>query len=89
MRNYEILLVDDDPLILKTIGLYLEKQGYLVTKVESGEDAVEKISSKKFDMVITDLIMNGIDGLGVLEKAKMTDPKTIVMIVFPPEKLTD
>jgi len=81
MRDYEILLVDDDPLILKTIGYYLEKQGYLVTKVESGEDAVEKISSNKFDMVITDLIMNGINGIGVLEKAKKTDPKTIVMIL--------
>lgn len=81
MRDYQILLVDDDPLILETIGIFLENQGHIVTKVESGERAVEEITREKFDMVITDLVMEDIDGIGILKKVKEVDPQTMVIIL--------
>lgn len=81
MENYEILLVDDDPFILQSIGPALEKDGYTVATAESGEKAIEMISEKDFDLVLTDLVMDPIDGIGVLKKAKEKDPETIIIIL--------
>jgi len=81
MENYEILLVDDDPFILQSIGPALEKDGYTVATAESGGKAIEMISERNFDLVLTDLVMDPIDGIGVLKKAKETDPETMVIIL--------
>lgn len=81
MENYEILLVDDDPFILQSIGLALEKDGYAVATAENGEKAIELIREKDFDLVLTDLVMDPIDGIGVLKKAKEANPETMVIIL--------
>ena len=81
MENHEILLVDDDPFILQSIGPALEKDGYTVATAESGEKAIEMISERDFDLVLTDLVMDPIDGIGVLKKAKEINPETIVIIL--------
>lgn len=81
MRKYNILLVDDDPFILKSIGPYLKDKGYQVTTAESGELAVEALSNKDVDLVITDLVMEGINGIDVLKKAKELNSETKVIII--------
>jgi len=81
MENYEILLVDDDPFILQSIGPALEKDGYSVATAENGEKAIEMIREKDFDLVLTDLVMDPIDGIGVLKKAKEANPETMVIIL--------
>lgn len=81
MREYEVLLVDDDPFILRTVGPALESQGYHVTTAENGKEAVETMGRKDFDVVITDLVMNAVDGIAVLEKAKELNPETAVIIL--------
>jgi len=65
-----ILLVDDDLLVLKSIAPFLESLGYHVTTAESGEDAIELLNRSTFDLVITDLIMGNVDGYQVLEMGK-------------------
>jgi DNA-binding NtrC family response regulator len=81
MKKYRILLVDDEPIILKTLGRDLRKEGYEVTPVQNGEEALEALRRKKFDLVITDLIMDRVDGITVLKRAKELDPETMVIIL--------
>jgi len=81
MRKHTILLVDDEPLITKSIGDYLKEKGCGVTTADSGEKAIELLESATFDLVITDLVMGPIDGIGVLNSAKEISPETMVMIL--------
>lgn len=81
MRAYEILLVDDDPIILKAIGTTLEDCGYHVTLAQSGETAIDRIARQEFDLVITDLVMGTVDGIAVLKKAKERNRETMVIIL--------
>ena len=80
---YNILLVDDAPIVLIGIGRELETQGYLVTTAESGEAALRILDEKKsgFDLVITDLMMGNVNGIGVLKKSKEVNPEAMVMIM--------
>ena len=81
MRKHEILLIDDDPFILKAIGSALEDKGYQVSTAAAGEEAIEIMAEKAFDLVITDLIMGSIDGIDVLKKAKKIDAEMMVMVL--------
>jgi DNA-binding response OmpR family regulator len=81
MSRKSILLVDDDPLILTTIRKQLEQYEFDIETAASGEIAVEMLDEKKYDIVITDMTMYQIDGLGVLKKAKEIEQKTIVIIL--------
>ena len=81
MGNYKLLLVDDDPFILEIIDKDLENQGYQVLTAENGVKAIELLSKKKFDLVITDLVMGKIDGIQVLKKAKELNPEIMVIIL--------
>ncbi len=92
MSEHTILVVDDDEFVLKTIGRFLIKQGYKVDLAESGAEAIEfvtaladadheYIGSPGFDLVITDLIMEGRGGLDVLREVKRVSPETMVMIL--------
>jgi DNA-binding response OmpR family regulator len=81
MSRKLILLVDDDPVILITVRKQLEQYEFDIETAASGETAVEMLDEKKYDIVITDMIMYRIDGLGVLKKAKEKEQKTIVIIL--------
>ena len=81
MRKYKILLVDDDLFILKAIGPALEDKGYQVSTAAAGEEAIEIMAEKAFDLVITDLIMGSIDGIDVLKKAKELNTEMMVMVL--------
>jgi len=81
IKNHSILLVDDDLFILKGIGKNLERQGYHVTPADSGERAVELLEKTTFDLVLTDLVMEQIDGIRVLKKAKELNSEIMVIIL--------
>ena len=81
MEKYNILLVDDDPYILEGIGADLESQGFNLTEANSGDRALELLAGTSFDMVITDLVMENVDGIQVLKKAKELNPDTMVIIL--------
>jgi DNA-binding NtrC family response regulator len=81
MKKYNLLLVDDDPFILEGIGEDLERRGYLVTRANSGEKAVELLQNTNFDLVITDLVMERTDGIQVLKKTKEVDASTMVILL--------
>ncbi len=81
MEEYSILLVDDDPFILEGIGADLESQGFELTEADSGDRALELVAEQKFDLVITDLVMENVDGIQVLKEAKAHHPDTMVIIL--------
>ena len=81
MNDYHLLLVDDDPFILEGIGEDLVSNGYHVTRASSGEAAVELLESIRFDLVITDLVMDATDGIQVLKKTKEINSDIQVIIL--------
>ncbi len=81
MKTKTILLVDDEEIILDSLGRDLDSEGYSVTKVASGEKALTYIGDIHYDLVITDLVMGGINGVRVLQEAKETNPETVVFIL--------
>lgn len=81
MKIYSILLVGDEPLILNTIGPYLESGGYRVVTAESDREALELLNRSTFDLIITDQVMGKIDGFQVLKRAREVNPKTMVIIL--------
>ncbi len=81
MLGNKILLVDDEESILKSFCMIFKQEGYDVTTASSGEEAVEKIQTHHFDIVVTDLSMSGMDGIAVLLESKKHNPDigTIVL----------
>ena len=75
-----ILLVDDEEIAIDNLKPILAKDGYTVFTANSGLEACEAISRTVFDAVITDLKMDGIDGIEVLKKAKNASSDTQVII---------
>ncbi len=81
MKKYKILLVDDDPVLIKGTSLYLEQKGYRIFIANNGKMAIELLQDSFFDLVLTDLVMPEIDGFHVLEKAKKLYPQIMVMVM--------
>ena len=65
-----ILVVDDEENVRLLFSRVLQKVGYEVECASSGSEAIEKLANNCFDLVVTDLKMNGVDGLDVVRKGK-------------------
>ncbi len=76
-----ILVVDDEQNIRAALGKILEKAGYDVTVVESGDAALGQLSDAPFDLVITDLKMVGASGMDVLRAARHRQPEAEVILL--------
>jgi two-component system NtrC family response regulator len=76
-----ILVVDDEPGIRRAVAAEMEDAGYDVVTAASGSEAVLKFREAPVDLVITDLKMDGIDGLQVLQEIKRQRPETEVMMM--------
>ena len=81
MSRGDILLVDDDPDLLKLISLRLTSAGYRVRTADSGETALATIAVERPSTVITDLRMPGIDGLQLFEAVHRQHPALPVIIL--------
>ncbi|MGR3317990.1 MAG: sigma-54-dependent transcriptional regulator [Candidatus Anammoxibacter sp.] len=81
MKKHSILVVDDEEIILKTLELDLKDAGYNVNAAGCGEDAKKRLNEDDYDLVITDLMMSGIDGIQILKDAKKKNPETKVIIL--------
>ncbi len=78
---YKVLVVDDERDICRALEFLLSREGYKVVTTYNGQDAVKKIEAEDFDLVISDLKMEGMNGLEVLEKALAIHPHLIVIIM--------
>jgi two-component system response regulator HydG len=75
-----ILVVDDNKNMRLTLGLILRNGGYEVAEADGGESAVARLA-EGFDLVVTDLRMEPIDGIEVLRRAKQVSPSTEVLVM--------
>jgi CheY-like chemotaxis protein len=76
-----VLVVDDDPVVAKSIDRVLTGKGYAVITASDGPQALEKLAQGKYDAVFTDIRMPGMDGLEVAARIKATQPWLPVVIV--------
>lgn len=80
MAPKRILLVDDEPNVVKSCAKMLELEGFSVKGVTSGTEAIESYHHDHFDLVLTDLKMPDTDGLEVLTAVRKHDPTAAVVI---------
>ncbi len=81
MTAKKILLVDDDPLALKSLRRELEQEKFLVETADSGESALLLLENDGFDLAITDLLMGGMDGIAFLQEAQRRQPGLAVFVL--------
>jgi len=77
----DVLLVDDEENFLKMLSQRLETRGLKVDAVTSGQEGLEKIKGKNYNIVILDLIMPGVKGMDVLKNIKENYPDLPVIIL--------
>lgn len=82
MSRERILLVEDEEDILELLRYNLTREGFNITGVESGEDALKAISKESFDLVLLDLMLPGLDGLEVCRSLKGKPPTQDLPIIM-------
>ena len=81
MRRGKILIVEDELIARENLDHVLKKEGYDTVAVESGVLAFKELEKQEFDLVMTDLKMQQVDGLQVLERTKELSPDTEVIMI--------
>ncbi|MCC5856716.1 MAG: sigma 54-interacting transcriptional regulator [Ectothiorhodospiraceae bacterium] len=81
MERRSILLVDDDPGLLRLLSIRLKSAGYKVNTAESGEQALALLAAFRPELIITDLRMDGMDGLALFEAVHREHPTLPVIIL--------
>ena len=77
----KLLIVDDEKIALKNLEHVLKKEGYEVTATQSGTNALALLEKQAFDVVLTDLRMEKVDGMQVLKKCRDTWPDSEVIMI--------
>ncbi len=75
MEAKKILVVDDEPDLVELVSYNLKKEGFKVSSVSSGEDALEKVRKTDYDLIVLDLMLPGIQGVELCRVLR-SDPKT-------------
>lgn len=80
----KILIVDDETSLCKVIEGFLSRKNYLAESASSAHEAIRKIESQQFDMVISDIVMPDMDGISLMKKviADMPDISFIIMTAY-------
>jgi len=81
MTSHSILLIDDEEILRRTLSDDLEEKGFRVTTAANGNEGLEEYKSHQHDLVIVDLIMEGINGLQVTKEIKKIHPEAPVIIL--------
>lgn len=75
-----LLVVDDEPGLVKGLRLSLEQEGFQVTTAADGREALSKFKAGAFDLVVLDLMLPVLDGLAVCRQIRQTDMTPIIML---------
>ena len=81
MEKGRILVLDDDPVVTLSCKRILGAEGYSISTVEKGEEALNRLSREDFDLLISDVRLPDISGMEVLKEARIIKPKTDVVII--------
>lgn len=86
MNTIKILVVEDEIEINQLISKYLSKEGYIVNSAYDGKDALTKLSSEQFQMVVLDLMLPYIDGFEVLRKIREKSKMPVLILTSRSEE---
>ena len=81
MKNVRILVIDDEKVIREGVERALAKRGYEIVKAEDGNKGLEMLKAVDFDIVLTDLMMPGLDGFAVLDWLRENQPHVQVIVI--------
>ena len=76
-----ILIVDDEATAVNNLAHVCRKEGHEVTTRTTGMGAIEALENSRFDVVLTDLKMEKVDGMAILKRARELDPETAVVLI--------
>ena len=80
-KESRVLVVDDDRALADNLVAFLSRLGYQAEAAYGGEEALEAFRKEAYDLVITDLMMPGMDGMELLEAISIIDKKAVVLVV--------
>lgn len=81
VRQLSLLIVDDEPIALKTMLRIARSEGYQIEGAHSFEEAAKLLPEKKYDIVLTDLMLGDASGFEVMDKAIEADQNTVLIII--------
>ena len=81
MSTVRVLIVDDELIMRESLAAWLERDGYTVESVPSGEAALEKLKHTRYDIMLVDIKMEGMSGLDVLKQVTSNDPDVAVVMI--------
>jgi DNA-binding NtrC family response regulator len=81
MDTYRIMVIDDEKIVGDMAKLSLEQDGYEVETFVNAEPALKRLQEARFDVIVTDYKMKGIDGMEVLRNVKKTHPHVKVIMI--------
>lgn len=82
-----ILLVDDEPLIIKGLRFSLQQDGYEVDTAADGEEALEKIKKNQYDLILLDVMLPKLTGIEVCQRVRETSDVPIIMLTAKGEDM--
>jgi DNA-binding NtrC family response regulator len=80
-RKGRILVVDDEAIAARNLGEVLTRQGYAVTVATGGSEGLTLLERKRFDLVLTDLRMEAVDGMAILAACRAAQPDSEVIVI--------
>jgi len=80
-KSERILIVDDEKVALKNLEHVMKKEGYEVVSTQSGQNALKILEEQKFEVVLTDLKMEKVDGMQILRRCRELYPDTEVVMI--------
>lgn len=81
MSTANVLVVDDEPVIRNFLVRVLEREGYSVQAATNGREALQHLDARPYDLLLTDIKMDQLDGVGLLTEAKRRDPDLAVILL--------
>jgi DNA-binding NtrC family response regulator len=81
MEPSRILVVDDEMSVCKSVKKILEKSGHRVDMIQRGQDALDMVARDRYDVMVVDLKMPGMDGIEVLKNIREKHPEILVLII--------
>ncbi len=80
MKQIRVLLVDDEPRIIKFLNLKLKAQGYEVVTAGSGKEALEQVRAQELDLIVLDVVMPGMDGFETLKQIRAFSAVPVIIL---------
>jgi DNA-binding response OmpR family regulator len=77
MAEVTVLVVDDDPVIMRLLEVNFEMEGYTVVTATDGQQALDRITSNAPDLVVCDIMMPVVNGLEVVERLRQSSDETL------------